>query len=153
MEAIYEKGVPMTPVNSSDAADAPSDEAKEKEDKSEPPRITPKETLIEPSVYNCEKCLQPSFTPEPEVVERLRMAAKQRQCTKAATGSDSRQSPDVGKKSIMGGAQLLASATDRARQLGLIGAGSSRGSVCSADLVSRSFFSTVSCLLTILHRS
>ncbi|KAL5110982.1 Inactive histone-lysine N-methyltransferase 2E [Taenia crassiceps] len=111
MEIVYEEG-------------ASTDEADLK-------HVTPKEKLLDPSVYLCPSCLRPAFTVRPEVVERVLTASKQRESAKQLNLL-SLIHHHAGKSEVLkhpiGGAQLLANATDRARQLGLIG-GSSAASV------------------------
>lgn len=98
-----------------------------------------KETLMEPNSYLCEVCLQPPFSPDPAVIDTLRSVAIKKQFSKALDFEHAEEGGS--KKVMMGGAQLLASATDRARQLGLISGGvnggGSRASVASVDLADR----------------
>lgn len=96
-------------------------------DEADPKNVTPKEKLLDPSIYLCPSCLRPAFTVRPEVVERVLAASKQRESVKQLNLL-SLIHHHAGKSEVLkhpiGGAQLLANATDRARQLGLIGGGS-----------------------------
>ncbi|EUB62478.1 Histone-lysine N-methyltransferase MLL5 [Echinococcus granulosus] len=96
-------------------------------DEADPTNITPKERLLDPSVYLCPSCLRPAFVVRSEVVERVLAALKQRESAKQLNLL-SLIHHHAGKSEVIkhpiGGAQLLASATDRARQLGLISGGS-----------------------------
>ena len=96
-------------------------------DEANPNNITPKEKLLDPSVYLCPSCLNPPFSVRPEVQERVLAAMKQRESAKqlnliSLIHHHAGKSEAV--KHPIAGAQLLACATDRARQLGLIGGGS-----------------------------
>ncbi|VDM33395.1 unnamed protein product [Hydatigera taeniaeformis] len=96
-------------------------------DESDPTNVTPKEKLLDPSVYLCPSCLRPAFNVRSEVVERVLSALKQRESAKQLNLL-SLIHHHAGKSEVLkhpiGGAQLLATATDRARQLGLIGGSS-----------------------------
>uniref|UniRef100_A0A5K3FPI9 SET domain-containing protein n=1 Tax=Mesocestoides corti TaxID=53468 RepID=A0A5K3FPI9_MESCO len=101
----------------------------------DPAQITPVEVLMDPANYVCATCLRPPFAISSVVLDRIRSAAQQRQSARAlgllpVAGLQS--SKGEGVKAPLGGAQLLANATDRARQLGLIGSGGgSRASISS----------------------
>ena len=100
-------------------------------DEANPTSITPKERLLDPSVYLCPSCLTPPFTVRPEVQERVLAAMKQRESAKqlnliSLIHHHSGKTEAI--KHPIAGAQLLASATDRARQLGLIGGGTGSSS-------------------------
>ncbi|KAM7538021.1 hypothetical protein Aperf_G00000074138 [Anoplocephala perfoliata] len=107
-------------------------------DEANPNVITPREKLLDPSIYLCPSCIRPVFTIRPEVLERVLSAQKERESVKQANILSLIQH-HTGKsdafKHPIGGAQLLASATDRARQLGLIGSGSGTGSTSSSKSV------------------
>lgn len=114
-------------------------------DESNPTEITPKEKLLDPPTYLCPSCIRPAFTIKSEVHARLFAAQQEKEMNKLKNFYTLMQqqqqqqsqgaSIDSPKRPI-GGAHLIASATDRARQLGLIGSGGSGpGSTTSSKSV------------------
>uniref|UniRef100_A0A0R3T0S3 SET domain-containing protein n=1 Tax=Rodentolepis nana TaxID=102285 RepID=A0A0R3T0S3_RODNA len=107
-------------------------------DEANPTAITPKDKLLDPATYLCPSCIRPTFTLSSELFARVIAAQKERETNKQKTLYSFVQhnsgKADPPRRPI-GGAHLIASATDRARQLGLIGDGSGPGSTTSSKSI------------------
>lgn len=107
-------------------------------DEANPAVITPKDKLLDPATYLCPSCIRPAFTFTSELHARVLAAQKEREANKQKS-SYSLMQHHSGKvdppRRPIGGAHLIASATDRARQLGLIGGGSGPGSTTSSKSI------------------